>query len=127
MAAYACYRSHKCSAVGVGSWRTNLSSPGRSVQCPYSSCSGGIEGPDELLVAYDGEFEHPVPHEQYQHISHTCAREADDGVVIVDVWQSRKDFQKMMDDPEFQKNLEAARWPTKLQLVEVYEVHASII
>ena len=52
---------------------------------------------------------------------------ADDGVVIVDVWHSREDFQKMMDDPEFQKNLEAAGWPTKPQLVEVYEVHASII
>ncbi len=33
-------------------------------------------------------------------LSHTCAR-ADDGVVIVDVWQSREDFQEMMDDPEF--------------------------
>ena len=81
--------------------------------------------PDELLAAYDKEFEHPVPREQPQHISHTCAR-ADDGVVIVDVWHSREDFQKMMDDPEFQKNLEAAGWPSQPQLVEVYEVHASI-
>ena len=81
--------------------------------------------PDELLAAYDREFEHPVPREQPQRISHTCAR-ADDGVVIVDVWQSREDFRKMMEDPEFQKNLEAAGWPTKPQLVEVYEVHASI-
>jgi hypothetical protein len=90
--------------------------------------------PDELLAAYDREFEHPVPRQQPQRMSHTCAR-ADDGVVIVDVWHSREDFQKMMgedfqkmmEDPEFQKNLEAAGWPTKPQLVEVYEVHASII
>jgi quinol monooxygenase YgiN len=47
-------------------------------------------------------------------------------VVIVDVWHSREAFQKMMDDPEFQKNLEAAQWPTEPQLIEVYEVHASI-
>jgi hypothetical protein len=47
-------------------------------------------------------------------------------VVIVDVWHSREDFQKMMDDPEFQKSLEAAGWPTEPQLVEVYEVHAGI-
>jgi hypothetical protein len=42
------------------------------------------------------------------------------------VWQSKEDFQKMVDDPEFQKNTEAAGWPTEPQLVEVYEVHASI-
>jgi hypothetical protein len=81
--------------------------------------------PDELLAAYDRELEHPVPREQPQRISHTCARAAD-GIVVVDVWHSREDFQKMMDDPEFQKNLEAARWPTEPQLVEVCEVHASI-
>jgi hypothetical protein len=31
-----------------------------------------------------------------------------------------------MDDPEFQKNTEAAGWPTEPQLVEIYEVHATI-
>jgi hypothetical protein len=81
--------------------------------------------PDELLAAYDREFEHPVPREQTRRIAHTCAR-ADDGMVIVDVWHSREDFQKMMHDPEFQKNLQAAGYPTEPLLVEVYEVHASI-
>jgi hypothetical protein len=80
--------------------------------------------PDEHLGAYDREFENPIPREQPQRNSHTCVR-ADDGVVIVDVWHSREDFQKMANDPEFQKNLEAAGWPTKPR-VEVYEVHASI-
>jgi hypothetical protein len=81
--------------------------------------------PNELLGAYDRELEHPAPREQPRRISHTCAR-ADDGIVVVDVWQSREDFQQMMDNSEFQKNLEAARWPSEPQLVEVYEVHASI-
>jgi quinol monooxygenase YgiN len=81
--------------------------------------------PDKLLAAYDREFEHPVPREQPQRKYHTCAR-AHDGVVIVDVWHSREDFQKMMNAPEFQKNLEAAGWPSRPQLLEVCEVHANI-
>jgi len=81
--------------------------------------------PDELLAAYDRELEHPVPREQPRRIAHTCAR-ADDGMLIVDVWHSREDFQKMMDDPEFQKNLQDAGYPTEPRLVEVYEVYASI-
>ena len=40
--------------------------------------------PDELLVAYDREMEHPVARVQPRRISHTCAI-ADDGMVIVDV------------------------------------------
>jgi hypothetical protein len=32
----------------------------------------------------------------------------------------------MIDDPEFQKNTEAAVWPTEPQLQEVYEVHTTI-
>jgi len=32
----------------------------------------------------------------------------------------------MVDDPEFQKNLEAAGWPTEPQIIEIYEVHATI-
>jgi quinol monooxygenase YgiN len=68
---------------------------------------------------------HPVPREQPQRISHICAQ-ANDGIVIVDVWQSREDFQKMMDGPEFKKNSEAVGWPTEPQLLEVYEMHATI-
>ena len=83
------------------------------------------DDPDELVVTYDRELAHPFPREQPRRISHTCAR-AKDSIVIVDVWESREDYQKMMDDPEFQKNLEAARWPTEPQLVEVYEVHATL-
>ena len=80
--------------------------------------------PDELLAAYDRELAHPAPREQPRRISHTCAR-ADYGMVVVDVWESAEDFQKMMNDPEFQKNLEASGTPEP-QLVEIYEVHATI-
>ncbi len=85
----------------------------------------GEGDPDALFAAYDRELAHPVPRDQPRRISHTCAR-ADDGIWVVDVWQSREDFQKMMDDPEFQKNVEAAGWPTEPQLLGVYEVHATI-
>jgi hypothetical protein len=81
--------------------------------------------PDELLAACDREMEYSAPREQPRRIAHTCAR-ADDGVVIVDVWHSREDFQNMMENPEFQENLQASGWPSEPQLVEVYEVHASI-
>ena len=81
--------------------------------------------PDKLLAAYDRELVHPVPRVQPRRVSHTCAR-ADDGILVVDMWQSKEDFQKMVDDPEFQKNTEAAGWPTEPQLLEVYEVHATI-
>ncbi len=80
--------------------------------------------PDELLGAYDREFEHPVPREQPRRISHTCAR-GDDGIVIVDVWESAEDFYKMMNDPVFQSP-EAAGWQPEPQLLEIYEVHATI-
>jgi hypothetical protein len=53
--------------------------------------------PDEHL-AYDRELAHPVPREQPRRISHTCAR-ADDGIVIVDVWESAENFYEMMNDP----------------------------
>ena len=80
--------------------------------------------PDELVAAYDRELAHPVPREQPQRISHTCAR-ADHGMVIVDVWESAEDLEKMLDDPAFQKNLKASGTP-KPQLFEVYQLHATI-
>jgi hypothetical protein len=80
--------------------------------------------PDEQLAAYDRELAHPVPREQPRRISHTCAR-ADDGIVIVDVWESAEDFYEMMNDPVF-KSPEAAGWQPEPQLLEIYGVHATI-
>ena len=80
--------------------------------------------PDEHLAAYDRELAHLVPRDQPRRISHACAR-GDDGIVIVDVWESAEGLQKMLNAPEFQKNLEASGTPDP-QLVEIYEVHATI-
>ena len=80
--------------------------------------------PDEHLAAYDRELAHPVPREQPRRISHTCAR-GDDGIVIVDVWESAEDFYKMANDPVF-KSPEAEGWQPKPQVLEIYEVHATI-
>jgi len=80
--------------------------------------------PDEHLAAYDRELAHPVPREQPRRISYTCAR-ADDGIVIVDVWESAEDFYEMMNDPVF-RSPEAAGWQPEPQLLEIYEVHATI-
>lgn len=43
-----------------------------------------------------------------------------------DMWHAREDFQKMMENPEFQENLQASGWPSEPQVVEVYEAHAAI-
>ncbi len=80
--------------------------------------------PDEHLAAYDRELAHPVPRDQPRRISHTCAR-GDDGIVIVDVWESAEDVYKMMNDPVFQSP-EAAGWQPKPQVLETYEVHNTI-
>ena len=80
--------------------------------------------PDEHLVAYDREIAHPVPREQPRRISHTCAR-GEDGIVIVDVWESVEDFYKMANDPVFQSP-EAEGWQPQPQVLEMYEVYATI-
>jgi steroid delta-isomerase-like uncharacterized protein len=80
--------------------------------------------PDRLLASYDRELQHPLPREQPRRQSHTCAR-ADDGMVIVDVWESEDDFRTMTADPEFQQNLRNSGTPEPDGL-DVWPVHASI-
>jgi hypothetical protein len=46
---------------------------------------------EHLLATYDRELQHPVPREQPRRIAHTCAG-TDDGMVIVDVWESEEDL-----------------------------------
>jgi hypothetical protein len=77
-----------------------------------------------LLAKYDRELEHPAAREQPRRRLHACAS-ADDGMVIVDLWDSEADFQAMMNDPEFQKNLEESGTPEP-DVLEVFEVHATI-
>jgi hypothetical protein len=80
--------------------------------------------PDELLTAYDRELQHPVAKQQRRRISHTCAR-ADDGMVIVDLWESADDLQAMMEDPDFQRNLSDSGTPEPAS-PQIYEIHQMI-
>jgi hypothetical protein len=80
--------------------------------------------PDALLAAYDRELQHAVPRQQPRRVTHICAR-GDNEVVIVDLWESEEDLQRMMEDPEFLRNLEAAGWPSE-PIEQTYQVHATI-
>jgi hypothetical protein len=79
---------------------------------------------EHLLATYDRELQHPVPREQPRRIAHTCAG-TDDGMVIVDVWESEEDLRAMMDDPEFKQNLRDSGTPEP-HSVDVWPVHTSI-
>jgi quinol monooxygenase YgiN len=80
--------------------------------------------PDQLLAAYDRELQHSVPRSQPKRSLHACAR-TDDGMVIVDVWESEEHLRAMLDDPEFQQNLRDSGTPEPDSL-EVWSVHASV-
>jgi hypothetical protein len=80
--------------------------------------------PDELLATYDKELQHPVAKRQRRRISHTCAR-ADDGMVIVDLWESADDLHAMMEDTDFQRNLSASGTPEPDSL-QIHEIHRTI-
>ena len=56
--------------------------------------------PDALLAAYDRELQHAVPLEQPRRVTHICAR-SDNEVVIVDLWETEEDLQRMMENPDF--------------------------
>jgi heme-degrading monooxygenase HmoA len=45
--------------------------------------------------------------------------------VVVDLWESEDDFRRMVDDPEFQANVEASGWPGEPD-IEILQVHASM-
>ena len=81
---------------------------------------------DGLVAAYDRELKDApeVVRDQPQRRLHVFAR-GQDGAVVIDLWDSEEDFRRMMDDPEFQRNLEATGWPSEPE-VEIYEVHATL-
>ena len=81
---------------------------------------------DGLVAAYDRELNDApnVVRDQPQRTLHVFAR-GQDGAVVVDLWDSDEDLQRMMDDTEFQRNLEAAGWPSEPE-VTIYEVHATL-
>ena len=80
--------------------------------------------PDALLAAYDRELQHSVPREQPRRVTHICAR-SDHEVVIVDLWETEEDLRRMLENPEFLRNLEAAGWPSE-PTVQIHQVHATI-
>jgi hypothetical protein len=80
---------------------------------------------DELLAAYDraipaiqsGADEYGAP------LVHVCAP-TDDGIRIVDVWESDEALQRFVEHPGFRRALADARLKEP-DAVEVYPVHAS--
>jgi ketosteroid isomerase-like protein len=79
---------------------------------------------ESLLATVDKELEHPVARDRPHRRMHVRGR-GDDGMVIVDVWDSEEDFRAMMDDPQFQKNLQDAGTPEP-DALELFDVHAAI-
>lgn len=57
-------------------------------------------------------------------VTHICAR-AENEVVIVDLWETEEDLRRMMENPEFLRNLEAAGWPSE-PMEQTYQVHVTI-
>jgi hypothetical protein len=49
----------------------------------------------------------------------------ENGAVVMDLWENEDGFRRMMDDPEFRRNVEAADWPSHPK-VEIYEVSATM-
>jgi hypothetical protein len=82
--------------------------------------------PEALIAAYDRELEDApsVTLDQPSRTLHAFAR-GEDGAVVVDLWESEQDFRRMLDDPEFQRNVEASGWPGEPD-VEIFEVHATM-
>jgi hypothetical protein len=80
--------------------------------------------PTALPAAYDRELQHTAPREQPHRVTHICAR-GDNEVVIVDLWETDEDLQRMMRNPEFLRNLQAAGWPSE-PIEQIYQVHATI-
>lgn len=84
-----------------------------------------MEGdPDALLDAYDRELQHAVPRNQPPRVTHICARGGNE-VVIVNLWETEEDLQRMMENPEFLRNLDAAGFPSE-PIEQTYQVHATI-
>jgi hypothetical protein len=82
--------------------------------------------PDALVAAYDREMKDApsVTLDQPRRTLHVFAR-GENGAVVVDLWENEEDFQRMVDDPEFRRNVAAANWPGQPE-VEIFQVHATM-
>jgi hypothetical protein len=81
---------------------------------------------DALVAAYDREMENApaVTLDQPRRTLHVFAR-GENEAVVVDLWQSDEDFQRMMDSAEFQEHVAWSGWPSEPD-VRVYDVHATM-
>jgi hypothetical protein len=84
------------------------------------------EDADALVAAYDREMEDApsVTVDQPGRTLHVFAR-GENGAVVVDLWEREEDFHRMVDDPEFERNVEASDWPGEPE-VEIFQVHATM-
>jgi hypothetical protein len=82
--------------------------------------------PDELVAAYDREMKDApsVTLDQPSRTLHVFAR-GENGALVADLWENEEDFDRMVDDPEFQRNVEASDWPGEPE-VEIFQVHATM-
>jgi len=81
---------------------------------------------DAVVAAYDREMENApsVTAKQPARKLHVFARR-EDVAVLVDLWESEEDLQRMLDDPEFLRNVEASGFPADPE-VEIFQVHATM-
>ncbi len=79
--------------------------------------------PERLLSAYDRQFEYSVAHEQPQRRSHNCAA-TDDGMVLVEVWESEEDLQAMLQSAEFKRARKEAGMPEP-DAIETSPLHSA--
>ena len=65
--------------------------------------------PDELLASKHEHIDPVMKREadQYGHLLHIAAR-ADDGLVVINLWQSEEGSQQAWEDPEIQEARQAA-------------------
>jgi heme-degrading monooxygenase HmoA len=84
------------------------------------------EDADALVAAYDREMEGApsVTLDQPGRTLHVFAR-GENEAVVVDLWEREEDFHRMVDDPEFRRNVEASDWPGEPE-VEIFQVQATI-
>jgi hypothetical protein len=98
----------------------------RRAEMPILALFRWREDADALVAAYDREMEDApsVTVDQPGRTLHVFAR-GENGAVVVDLWEREEDFHRMVDDPEFRRNVEASDWPGEPE-VEIFQVQATI-
>jgi heme-degrading monooxygenase HmoA len=95
-------------------------------RCRYWRCFDWRADADALVAADDREMQNAarVTLDEPGRTLHVFAR-GENGAVVVDLWESEEDFHRMVDDPEFQRNVEGSDWPGAPE-VEIFQVYATM-